>query len=229
MSVNFVQAQGGIPLIKGPVPERKFPLHQYCVVHYFLTQVPTRPFLLNHHFSVMHMLLHLPFLGLALFSSSAFAATIPQGTSLTTPTNPLQSNTSFDAVSSAFVCSINTASHRILPSFADCAGALRSVPLDPSIGTFYNSGSGDFQLPYFTSHKTCTVIVELRSTYDKVRSSWLAVHAAAMELNTACQDVRTAPGLGIGYTYIDELRSMKITLKGPQRTLGGGENATETA
>ena len=103
------------------------------------------------------------------------------------------------------------------------------MPLDPSIGDFYNSGSGEFQLPYFTSYKSCTVILELRSTYDKVRSSWLAVHAAAMELNTACQGVRTAPGLGFAYTYIDTLNAMKITLKGPQRTLGSGDGATETA
>lgn len=217
-------------MIKGQCTREKVP--SSSILHRLLLCDSTANTLVvpNHHFFVMHMLLHLPFLGLALFSSSALAATIPQGISLTTPTNPLQSDTSLNATSKGnFVCSTNTASQRILPSFADCAGVLRSMPLDPSIGIFYNSGMGDFQLPYFTSHKTCTVIVELRSTFDKVRSSWLAVHAAALELNAACQDVRTAPGLGLAYTYIDELSSMKITLKGPQRALGGGENATETA
>lgn len=65
--------------------------------------------------------------------------------------------------------------------------------------------------------------MELRSTYDKVRSSWLAVQVAALELNEACQDVRTGSGLGSAYTYVDALEAMKITLRGPVRGLGDGE------
>ena len=65
--------------------------------------------------------------------------------------------------------------------------------------------------------------MELRNPYDKVRSSWLAVQVAALELNEACQDVRTAPGLGNAYTYVDTLRKMKITLRAPARQLGDGE------
>ena len=141
--------------------------------------------------------------------------TIPQGTTLTNPTSDLQTSSSLNATSnSGFTCSKRGPQQRILPGFADCAGVLRFLPLDPKIGTFYNSGRGDFQLPYFETYKTCTVLVELRSTFDKVESSWLAVQLAALELNAACEDVRLAPGLGYAYTYLDDLGALKITLKG---------------
>ena len=174
------------------------------------------------------MLLHLPFLGLALFSSPALTMTIPQGTSLTTPTTSPHTNGSLNATSNgAYVCSKRGAQMRTQPDFADCAGALRSVPLDPTIGTFYNSGRGDFQLPHFETSKTCLVVIELRSPYDKVQSSWLAVHVAAMELNVACQDLREAPGLGSAYTFLDDMSQMKITLKGAQKQLGDGDDGTD--
>ena len=162
------------------------------------------------------MLLHLKLLGLALFSSSAFTLTISQGTILTNPTSDLQTNSNLNATSKGgFTCSKRGGGYRISPGFADCAGVLRSLPLNPKIGTFYNSGHGDFQLPYFQTYKTCTVLVELRSTLDKVESTWLAVQLAALELNAACQDVRSTPGLEYAYTYLDDLGAMKITLKGP--------------
>lgn len=71
------------------------------------------------------------------------------------------------------------------------------------------------------------VLVTMRSAYDKVQSSWLAVHMAAMELNAACQDVRTAPGLGSAYTYLGNPGTLKISLTGPQRQLGDGSSETE--
>lgn len=55
------------------------------------------------------------------------------------------------------------------------------------------------------------------NAHDKVRSSWLAVQVAALELNEACQDVRTAPGLGNAVTYVGALKRMKVTLKEPGR------------
>ena len=178
----------------------------------------------------MHLLLHFPLLGLALLSPSILALTIP----LTTPTNISQTSNGLNVtVNSGITCTKRDGSVRIQPGFADCAGALRLLPLNPSAGTFYNQGRGDFQLPYFDTYKTCTVLVSLRSPLDRVQSSWLAVQVAAMELNEACQDVRAAPGLGSATTFVDGLNSMRITLQGPRRELGdggdGGDGATETS
>ena len=113
------------------------------------------------------------------------------------------------------------------PRFADCAGVLRSVPLNPYMGTFYNKGAGDFQLPFFETYKTCEVLIELSTAYDKVESSWLAVQLAALEMNMACQDVRTSPGLGNAYTYIDNLNKMKLTLRGAGGRLSDGDDVTD--
>ena len=170
----------------------------------------------------MHVLLHLNFLGLALFFSSALTMTIPQGTNLINLASGLNGTSN-----SAFVCNKRGTGWTIGPGFADCAGVLRSLPLNPNIGTFYNTGVGNFQLPYFETYKTCQVVIELRSKYDKVQSNWLAVQLAALELNTACQDVRAAPGLGSAYTYVDDLETMKITLKAPTRGLGDGDEVTD--
>ena len=74
------------------------------------------------------------------------------------------------------------------------------------------------------------MIVELRVSFAKVRSSWLAVHTAAMELNEACETVRNAPGLGFAYTFIDDLSAMMITLKGAGNQVGDGVgDATATS
>lgn len=176
----------------------------------------------------MHVLLHLNLLALTLFSSSAFALAIPQGTTLTNPASTLHTNSSLNGTSnSAFVCTRRTPVQRVEPHFSDCAGVLRSLPQNPNIGTFYNSGSGDFQLPYFETYKTCQVVVELRSTFDKVQTSWLAVQLAALELNTACEDVRTSPGLGNAYTYVDSMKTMKISYKGAGGRAGNGIDETD--
>ncbi|CAF9939237.1 MAG: hypothetical protein ALECFALPRED_008047 [Alectoria fallacina] len=176
----------------------------------------------------MHMLLHPKLLGLAFFSSSAHAMTIPQGTTLINTASTPQTNSSLNETSnSAFVCIRRGSQTAIEPLFADCAGVLRSLPLNQNVGTFYNSGAGDFQLPYFQTYRTCQVIIELRSTYDRVQSSWLAVQLAALELNGACQDVRSAPGLGIAYTYIDNLDAMKLSFRGAGRRLGDGDDGTD--
>lgn len=77
----------------------------------------------------------------------------------------------------------------------------------------------------FETYKSCQVLLEMRSRYDKLRSSWLAVHAAATELSMACL---TSPGIvPSAYTYLDELQTVKITLKGVSRPLGDGNNGTE--
>lgn len=163
----------------------------------------------------MQMLLHLRFLGLALFSSSALALTIAPDLTLTTPTSTNGSLNGTSANAAAFVCSRRGPQTTLEPDFSDCAGVLRSLPLNPNVGTFWNSGAvGDFQLPYFETYRTCQVVIELVSRYDRVQSSWLAVQIAALELNSACQNVRTSPGLGSAYTYVDDLKSMRITLKG---------------
>ncbi len=176
----------------------------------------------------MHISLHLNFLGIALFFSSALTLTIPQDPSLITPASTLHTNISLNGTSNgAFVCNKRGTQWHNGPSFADCAGVLRSLPLNPNIGTFYNTGVGNFQLPYFETYKSCQVVVQLRSGLDKVQSSWLAVQVAALELNTACQDVRAAPGLGSAYTYVDNLEAMKITLTSPTRDLGDGDELTE--
>lgn len=182
----------------------------------------------------MHMLLHLPFFGLALFSSLALAKTIPlgaslttrQGTSLTTP----PTDSSFNATSnSGFACTRRT-NQRVLPRFADCAGALRFLPTDPTIANFYNAeGQGDIQLPIFESYKTCTIIVTLSPALSRMQSSWVAIHAAATELNMACQDVRST-GLASGFTYVDIREGIKVTMQGSRFGVGDGtSNATETA
>lgn len=180
----------------------------------------------------MHIPLPLTLLSLAIFPPSALTMTISHNTAtlqLLNPASALPSNstllngTSNGSNRPPFICNPQTPGMRILPKFADCAGVLRSLPLNPTIGIFYNSGAGNFQLPYFETYRTCTVLVELRSTYDRVRSSWLAVQVAALELNDACQDVRTATGLGSASTYIDSLEAMKVTLRGPVRQVGDGE------
>ena len=173
----------------------------------------------------MHMLPHLPFLGLALLSSSALAATIPQSTTLTAPTNPATNRTLNATSNAAFVCNKQTPGTVVSPLFGDCAGALRSLPLNPAIGNFYNTGQGDFQLPMFETYKSCQVLVEMRSRYDRLRSSWLAVHVAATELSIGCL---TSPGIvPSAYTYLDELQTVRITLKGVQRRLGDGSSGTD--
>ena len=184
----------------------------HFLIHITTTLVPPR----TQSF-IMHILFQLHFLVLALFSPSALAATIPPGISLTTPTDPLSTTVSLNATSKGnFVCNTRGTSFSAQePVFADCAGALRSMSLNPNVGTFFNTGRGDFQIPYFHTYRTCTVIVDLRSSLDKVQSSWLAVHVAALELNEACQEVRKAPGLSWGYTYLDGSGAMRISLKGP--------------
>lgn len=180
------------------------------------------------------MLLHLPFVGLALFSSSALAMTIPQGASLATRqgtslTIPPDEG-SFNATSnSGFACTRRT-NQRVLPRFADCAGALRFLPTDPTIAKFYNAeGEGEIQLPMFESYKSCTIIVTLSPSLSSVQSSWVAIHAAAIELNAACQDVR-ATGLASGFTYVDNRDGIKVTMQGSRYGVGDGtSNATETA
>ena len=171
----------------------------------------------------MHLLLYLKYLGMALFSSSALAASIPQGISLT--------NGSLNAASNgAFLCSRRTSQTSVEPKFSDCAGVLRALPLNPTVGVFYNTGRGDFQLPHFETYRTCQVVIELQTSASKVQSSWLAVQVAALELNSVCQDLRSSPGLGSAYTYVDDSNLMKITLKGlPLGNGEGGTNATETS
>lgn len=71
------------------------------------------------------------------------------------------------------------------------------------------------------------MLLELPRASDKVRSSWLAVQLAALELNTACEDVRAAPGLGGAYTYVDNSNLMKITLKGAGAPVGDGDDGTD--
>lgn len=182
----------------------------------------------------MHMLLHLPFFGLALFSSLALAKTIPlgaslttrQGTSLTIP----PTDSSFNATSnSGFACTRRT-TQAVMPSFANCAGALRFLPTDPIIAKFYNAeGQGDIQLPQIVSYKSCTIVVTLNPALDWVRTSWVAIHAAATELNDACQEVRLT-GLASGFTYVDIREGIKVTLQGSRIGAGDGtSNATETA
>ena len=74
------------------------------------------------------------------------------------------------------------------------------------------------------------VVLTMQSALDRVQSSWLAVQVAAMELNEACQDVRTAPGLGSASTFVDDLGAMRITLTTPQSELGvGGDGVIETS
>ena len=185
----------------------------------------------------MHMLLHLKFLGLALLTSSTLALTIQQGTNLVNPTNSLHTNSNLNgtvaADPKAFVCVKKGTSTATTPKNADCAGALRALPLNPNVGVFYEISGGNFQLPYFTKFKTCTVLITLRSKNDKVQSSWLAVQVAAMELNAACEDARGRHGfdeLLKANTYVDDLEAMKITLQPSSFGDGYDEtNATATA
>ena len=128
----------------------------------------------------MHIPLHLNLLSLALFSPSALTMTIPHDPALqilnpaTTalPTNSTLNSTSPANANRLFTCAQQSPHRSTRPGFADCAGVLRSLPLNPSIGIFYNAGPGDFQLPYFNTYKSCQVLVELQNAYDKVRSSW---------------------------------------------------------
>lgn len=184
----------------------------------------------------MHTLFHLKFLSLALLISSALASTVPQGTNLVSPPDSFHTSSNLNgtvgADPKAFECvRKGPSTTTTTPGNADCAAALRALPLNPYVGVFYASGAGDFQLPYFETFKTCTVLITLRSRYDKVQTSWLAVHVAGMELNAACQDVRMRSGfeqLLRATTSVDELGSMQITLQ-PSSYRLDGTNATATA
>ena len=186
----------------------------------------------------MHPLFHLTFLSLALLISSALALTVPQGTNLVSPSDSIHTNSNLNETVGAdpkkFVCLKKGASTTIGPANADCAAALRAVPLNPNVGTFYNVGAGDFQLPHFEKYGTCTVLITMKSRYDKVQSSWLAVHLAALELNAACEAARKRTGFEAllkATTYLDDLGSMQISLQPSSYRLDGtdGTNATATA
>ena len=210
-----------VSLIKGRLPARIF---RVSFRRSLLDPALKTLILQNNHSFAMHMPPHFPFLGLALLCSSALAATIPQSTALTTPTNPATNRTLNATSNAAFVCNKQTPGRVAEPLFGDCAGALLSLPLNPAIGYFYNTGQGDFQLPVFERYKSCEVLVEMRSRYDKLRSSWLAVHVAATELNVACLSNEAI--MPSAYTYLDELQTVKISLRGVQRGLGDGTNGT---
>ena len=186
----------------------------------------------------MHALLHLKFLSLALLTSSALALTIPQGTNLVSPTDSIHTTSNLNETVGAdpkrFECIRKMSSTTMGPANADCAAALRAMPLNPNVGTFYSVGGGNFQLPHFETYKTCTVLVSMRGRYDKVQSSWLAVHVAALELNAACEAARQRTGyesLLKATTGVDDLGSMQIALQPSSYRLDGtdGTNATTTA
>ena len=189
----------------------------------------------------MHMLLHLKFLSLALLASSALALTVPQGTNLVNPSDSTHTNSNLNATVNAdpkkFECIKKGSGTTTGPANADCAAALRAMPLNPNVGTFYSVGGGNFQLPYFETFKTCTVLVSMKSRYDRVQSSWLAVHVAALELNAACEAARQRTGyesLLKGITGVDDLGSLQISLQPSSYRLDGtdgtdGTNATATA
>ncbi|KAM0805596.1 hypothetical protein BDR22DRAFT_291405 [Usnea florida] len=194
---------------------------------------------------MMHKLLHLKFLSLALLTSSALALTIPQGTGLVSPSDEPNTTSDLNGTSSnlngtigadpkKFECTRKGSTTTMGPSNADCASALRAMPLNPNVGTFYSVGAGNFQLPYFETYKTCTVLISMRSRYDRVQSSWLAVHLAALELNAACEATRSKTGwesLLKATTSVDDLGSMQIFLQPSSYRLDGndGTNATATA
>ena len=194
----------------------------------------------------MHTLLHLKFLSLALLASSALALTLPpQGPNLVSPSDDLHTYSNLDGTNSnlngtvgadpkKFECIRKGSSTTTGPSNADCAAALRAVPLNPNVGTFYSVGSGNFQLPHFETYKGCTVLISMKSRYDRVQSSWLAVHLAALELNAACEATRAKTGyesLLKAITSVDDLGSMQILLQPSSYRLDGtdGTNGTATA
>ena len=190
----------------------------------------------------MHSLFHLKFLSLALLTSSALALTIPQGTNLISPTDSIHTTSNLNETvgvdpDKKFQCIRKGGSTTTGPTNADCAAALRAIPLNPNVGTFYSTGDGNFQLPHFETYKTCTVLVTMKSRYDKVQSSWLAVQVAALELNAACEATRQRTGyeaLLKATTSVDDLGSMQILLQPSSYRLDGtdgtdGTNATATA
>ena len=186
----------------------------------------------------MHTLLHLKFLSLALLISSGFALTIPQGTNLISRTDSIHTTSNLNETvgvdpDKKFQCIKKGSGTTTGPANADCAAALRAIPLNPNVGTFYSAGGGNFQLPYFETYKTCTVLVSMRSRYDKVQSSWLAVQVAALELNAACEAARQRTGYDAllkATTSVDDLGAMQILLQPSSYRLDGtdGTNATAT-
>ena len=186
----------------------------------------------------MHTLLHLKFLGLAFLTSSALALTVPQGTNLVSPSDNIHTNSNLNETVGAdpkkFECIRKGSSTTTGPSNADCAAALRAVPLNPNIGTFYSVGAGNFQLPYFETYKGCTVLISMKGRYERVQSSWLAVHLAALELNAACDATRARTGyesLLKATTSVDDSGYMQILLQPSSYRLDGtdGTNVTATA
>ena len=193
----------------------------------------------------MHTLFHLKFLSLALLTSSALGLTVPQAPNLVSPTDSIHTNSDLSGTNSNlngtvgadpknFQCLKKGSTTTTGPTNADCAGALRALPLNPYVGTFYSDGAGNFQLPYFEKYGSCTVLVTLRNRNYKVQSSWLAVHLAALELNAACEATRQRTGYESflkGTTSVDDLGSMQISLQPSSYRLDGtdGTNATATA
>ena len=97
-----------------------------------------------------------------------------------------------------------------LPSQQDCAAALRSWPTTPDVQNFH-TGPGAF--PDFRSYKNCVVLIELDKGSTLVRSSWLEIHTAALEVNLACLSDHGSGNVG-GVTRTGAGNHVKITLKG---------------
>lgn len=149
----------------------------------------------------------------AQFSSLVSSIALP-ATSQTTQTIPqppdLQAGT-------GVVCLPNSPGRwTVYPHQRNCAAAMRDFPLNPDIVTIQGAD--------FRRNTDCEMLVEVQGR-NPVRTSWLEIGMAAMQLNTACLDA--AIGTAGGMTMVAG-GQIKITLRGYQRPRVG-ENSTSVA
>ncbi len=104
------------------------------------------------------------------------------------------------------VCLLNPPGRwSVFPHQKNCAAAMRDFPSNPDIVAFQGAD--------FRRHTDCEMLLEVQGQ-NPVRSSWLEIGMAAMQLNMACLDSETGTA---GGTTMVASGQIKITLKGYQR------------
>ena len=120
-------------------------------------------------------------------------------------------------VGSGVVCLPNPPGRwSVFPHQKNCAAAMRGFPSTPDIVAFQGAD--------FRRYADCEMLLEMQGR-NPVRSSWLEIGMAAMQLNMACLDPQTGTA---GGTTMVAGGQMKITLRGYSRPRIGA-NSTSVA
>ncbi|KAL8794669.1 MAG: hypothetical protein Q9195_002744 [Heterodermia aff. obscurata] len=160
---------------------------------------------------------------LSLFSLPTSSVALPSNPQ--TASDPSQLNVR--SLSSPFDCTPNPPYRwTAFPHAQNCAAALRALPSSPNIASFHTGGPGDgYQLPTFERYKDCEALIELRG--GAVRSSWLEIGLAALEVNAACLTTEAGTAGAVTFTGVGD--RIKITLRGTVRNGAVGGNSSMVA